>query len=48
MTTSTDPAGLRTVIRRTTVALILALIVQFLIGMLVSLFVTIPDSHPGS
>lgn len=31
-----------------TVGLIVALIAQFLIGMLVNLFVTIPDSHPGS
>jgi hypothetical protein len=36
------------VVRRTTVGLIIALIVQFLLGMLVNLFVTIPDSHPGS
>lgn len=36
------------VVRRTSVGLIIALIAQFLIGMLVNLFVTIPDRHPGS
>ena len=36
------------VVRRTTIGLIIALIAQFLTGMLVNLFVTIPDSHPGS
>jgi hypothetical protein len=36
------------VVRRTTIGLIIALIAQFLVGMLVNLFVTIPDSHPGS
>lgn len=35
-------------VRRTSVGLIIALVAQFLIGMLVNLFVTIPDSHPGS
>jgi hypothetical protein len=48
MTTAADPAGLRSVVRRTTTGLIIALIAQFLIGMLVNLFVTIPDGHPGS
>jgi hypothetical protein len=48
VTTRADPAELRKVVRRTTVGLLIALIVQFLIGMLVNLFVTIPDRHPGS
>ena len=48
MTTPADPVELRRLVRRTSVGLIIALVVQFLIGMLVNLFVTIPDSHPGS
>jgi hypothetical protein len=48
MITGPDSAERRSQVRRTTVGLIVALVVQFLIGMLVNLFVTIPDGHPGS
>ena len=35
-------------LRQLTVRVLVALVAQFVIGMFVNLFVTIPDSHPGS
>jgi hypothetical protein len=35
-------------LRQSTVGILVALLVQFLVGMAVNLFVTIPDDHPGA
>jgi len=41
-------AGVRRRLRAATFGLLVGLLIQFLAGMLVNLFVTIPTSHPGA
>jgi hypothetical protein len=49
MTDADRPGDLRLArLRQSTVGILVALLVQFLVGMAVNLFVTIPDDHPGA